>query len=68
MLPGIIAEVTFGRSVVPPIPDGAWCVIRNPGEEGCSGRIALLMHRDIHDLESKLMGGQESPIEKVAVC
>ena len=50
--PGMFVAQVVGRSMEPPIPDGAWCLFRSPVEGSRQGKILLVEHRDIHDPET----------------
>jgi SOS-response transcriptional repressor LexA len=50
--PGMFVAQVVGRSMQPRIPDGSWCLFRSPVEGSRNGRIVLVQHHDIDDLET----------------
>jgi SOS-response transcriptional repressor LexA len=49
---GMFVAQVVGKSMEPKIPDGAYCLFRGPVTGSRSGRILLVQHRDIRDLEN----------------
>jgi len=50
--PGMFVAQVVGRSMEPRIPDGSWCLFRSPVAGPRQGKIVLVEHRDIADLET----------------
>jgi len=50
--PGMFVAQVVGRSMEPRIPDGSWCLFRSPVAGTRQGKIVLVEHRDIADLET----------------
>jgi len=50
--PGMFVAQVVGRSMEPMIPDGSWCLFQSPVAGTRQGRVVLVQHRDIRDLET----------------
>jgi SOS-response transcriptional repressor LexA len=50
--PGMFVAQVVGRSMLPTIPDGAWCLFRAPVEGTRQGKIVLVQLRDSTDSET----------------
>jgi type I restriction enzyme R subunit len=49
---GMFVAQVVGRSMEPRIPDGAWCLFRSQVTGSRQGRIVLVQHQSIQDLEA----------------
>jgi type I site-specific restriction-modification system R (restriction) subunit len=50
--PGMFVAQVVGRSMMPQIPDGSWCLFRSPVEGTRQGKIVLVELRDAVDPET----------------
>jgi ATP-dependent helicase YprA (DUF1998 family) len=50
---GMFVAQVVGKSMEPTIPTGAWCLFRSPTPGSRAGRIVVVQHKDIHDLETQ---------------
>src|ERR1051326_6013373 len=50
--PGMFVAQVVGRSMMPQIPDGSWCLFRSPVEGSRHGKIVLVELRDAVDPET----------------
>lgn len=53
--PGYFVTRVVGESMNRRIPNGSWCLFKQDPDGGRNGKIVLVQHRDIQDME---MGGQ----------